>query len=279
MTGRVLVPALATLLWGQTAFAQPAAWRFRWQPGQVLVYRVEQQTQATEQANGSKVETKTRMKLVKRWQVLAVDAEGVATIQHSLVSLRIEATPPSGETLLFDSTAPDKSNPAMGEQLSKFVGVPLATLRLDTLGRLVEVKESKFGPASRFEAELPFAITLPTTTVRPGQSWQRDYQITLEPPQGTGEKYAAVQTHTCKRIEPTGISIGVQTELKALPQALADQIPLLRSLPQGEVLFDVRTGRVQRIELRVQKELKGHRGEGSNYHFESNYTEVYTGDR
>src|SRR5438128_4736886 len=148
---RTLVPALVVLCGVQTAPVQTTAWRFRWQAGQVLTYRAEQQTQAVEVLNGTRAETKTRTNLLKRWHVLSVDAAGVATVQHSLAALRIETITPSGETLLFDSANADKSSPPLREQLAKYVGVPLSTLRVDPWGRVVEVKESKFGPASRFE--------------------------------------------------------------------------------------------------------------------------------
>src|SRR5258708_633316 len=118
---RTLVPMLVLLSGVPSAFAQMAAWRFRWQAGQILTYRVEQQTQAVEVLNGTRAETKTKTNLLKRWHVLSVDAAGVATLQHSLAALRIETTTPSGETLLFDSASPDKSNPALREQMTKYV--------------------------------------------------------------------------------------------------------------------------------------------------------------
>src|SRR5581483_4551582 len=133
--------------------AQAPAARFRWQTGQVLTYRVEQNTQAAETVGSDKVETKTKLTLVKRWQVQAVDANGVATLQLSLAALRIETTPPNGEA-------------------------PLSVLRIDPRGRVVEVKESKFGPASRYENEPPFVLTLPEGALQPGQKWERAYKMT-----------------------------------------------------------------------------------------------------
>jgi hypothetical protein len=273
-----LTPVVVSLCGAQPAQAQ-AAWRFRWQTGQVLTYRVEQQTRSLEVDADGKVETKTKIRLVKRWQVLAVDKDGVATLSHSLVSLRLENTAPSGEVLLFDSADPAKSDPQLREQMTPLLGVPLSTLRVDGLGRLLEVKESKFGPASRYEAELPFLIVLPGAEAQPGQSWQRTYQITCEPPQGTGEKYAAMQTYTCKRVEGVGVYLELKTAMKTLPEALGDQVPLLRFQPEGEVVFDRRNGRLHAARLQVHKELKGHQGAGSSYLFESTYTEQYAGDK
>src|SRR5262249_59777489 len=92
---RALTAALVVLGAARAAPAQ-AAWRFRWQAGQVLTYPVEQQTRAVEVVGGSKSETKTKLSLIKRWKVLAVDAAGVATLQHSLDALRLETVAPHG---------------------------------------------------------------------------------------------------------------------------------------------------------------------------------------
>ncbi len=217
----------AALLLAPAAPAQTGAVRFRWQPGQVLTYRVEQATTASDVTADGKVETTTKLGNLKRWQVLAVDPQGVATLQLSLAALRIETTSPKGEVLLFDSANLDKSNPQMRDQLAQYVGPPLAVLRIDARGQVVEVKESKHGPASRFESEQPFVIALPEDGPKAGQSWERSYHVTLDPPQGTGEKYDAVQKYTCKAAGDA-VVITLSTALKTQPENVLDRVPLLQ---------------------------------------------------
>ncbi len=270
--------ALVVLVLAASAPAQSPP-RHRWQTGQVLVYKAEHATQAVDVVADTKVETKSLVKLTKRWQVLAVDAAGVATLQLSLDALRIEQTTPGGEPLVFDSADADKSNPEMRKQLTQFIGRPLALLRLDAAGRLVEVKESKFGPPSRFENELPFAVVLPPMMPAANQAWERAYKITLDPPQGTGEKFDAVQRYTCKSATAEALTIAVTSEVKAPPEAVKDRIPLLQVLPEGEIVFDVRAGRMRSAALKIDKELKGHQGEDSTYRFVSTYTERYSGEK
>jgi hypothetical protein len=272
------VMTLALLAAGQTARAQDG-WRFRWQNGQVLTYRVEQETKASEVTKDGKADTKTKMTLTKRWQVLSVDATGIATVQHTLLALRMETTTPSGETLVFDSANLDRSDEKLREQMGKFVGVPLATLRVDARGRVVEVKESKFGPASRFEAEPPFCAVLPGGAVQPEQTWERPYKITVEPPQGTGEKYDAVQTLKCVKVEGTGALLSLTTAMKTEPMSVADRMPLLQYQPEGQIVFDLAHGRLHQAKLTVAKVLTGHAGEGSSYSFQSSYVEQFVSDR
>jgi hypothetical protein len=263
----------AFLLLATAAPAQTAAWRFHWQPGQVLTYRVEQTSSVSQVIGPNKTETRTRLGLVKKWQVLGVDAAGVATLQMSLQSLRMETTLESGESLVFDSAAPDKSTPQLREQMAAYVGRPLVVLRVDTRGKVLEVKESKFGPASKYENETPFAITLPETMPASGQGWERKYQITLEPPAGTGEKYQAVQKYVPAGTAGSAVTVGVSTTLLTQPEAAADQTPLLQFQPDGEVVFDTRTGVVRSVSLHINREVPKHQGEDSSYRFQSTYSE------
>jgi hypothetical protein len=278
MIRREMATVLTVLAAAATVAAQ-APGRLRWQAGQVLVYKVEHATQVTDVTSDARIESKTRLALTKRWQVLDVDAAGVATVQLSLQSLVWEMTKPDGEVLRFDSAAPDKSPLEMRQSIGRYLNGPLAVLRLDTLGRVLEVKESRYGPASRFEVELPFAAVLPEKGLAPGASWERPYNITLEPPQGTGEKYAAVQHCTCKSVEGNAGVVAFTTALKAPPEALPDRIPLLDKLTEGEVVFDLGAGRMHRAVLRVDQELKDYMGQGSNYHVQTSYVEQYIGDR
>jgi hypothetical protein len=275
MIHRWVVAGLVAVLLTATSSAQAQTPRFRWETGQVLVYRVAQVTSASEVVEGSKAETTTKLNHTKRWQVLGVEPAGVATLQLSLTALRIETTTPRGEVILFDSANLEKSNPQMREQLAGFVGKPLAVLRMDGLGKVIEVKECKYGAASRFESEPPFVLVLPGMGPALAQGWERAYQITLEPPQGTGEKFDAVQKYVCKASDGGTATVSLTTLIPKLPMALADQIPLLQMQPAGEVVFDVQAGRLQSARLHVDKELKGHQGEGSSYHFQSNYTEEF----
>ncbi len=274
-----LLTMIAGLTVAATAPAQTASWQFRWQKGQVLTYRVEHITSATEVVGDNKSDSKTKLNLTKRWQVLDVDTAGIATLHLSLSALRLETTTPSGGILFFDSAAPDKGDAHMREELGRFVGQVLAVLRIDAQGRVIEVKESKHGTASRFESELPFIVVLPHEGPMADQNWERPYKITLEPPQGTGDKYDAVQKYLCKAVTNDRVTIAVTTELKTMPENVLDRVPLLQMQPEGEIVFDTQAGRLQKATLRIEKELMGHQGTGSSYRFQSTYTEEYVGEK
>jgi hypothetical protein len=277
---RTLIPAVAIVLaFGSAAPAQTAGCRFHWEKGQVLTYRVEHTTQATEVAGGQTNGFSSKLTLTKRWKVKEVDAGGIATLELTMPTMRHEITPPDGKTLVFDSTDLDKSDSAMKAELSKYVGTVLAVLRVDGFGRVVEVKESKHGPASKFESDLPFKLVVPAAEVKEGVAWEHNYKITLAPPQGTGEKFDARQTYTCKSIKDGAVVVAFTTTLLNPPENVADQRPLLPMQTEGEVVFDVGAGIMKSARVRIEKELKGYQGEGSSYRLQSDYKEEYAGDR
>lgn len=259
--GLVVVDALA---------AQEAPAAFRWQKGQTLTYKTQHVTAVEEFAEGSTVKSSSKVSIVKRWLVADVDAKGAATVQMSLVSLRNEQTRPNGEVLLFDSTMPDKGTPELREQMSKYVGQTVAILRVDTQGRILEVKQ---GPANKYEAEPPFAIVFPAVPLKEGLAWLRPFTVTLDPPFGTGQKYEATQKYACTKIVAGKATFTTANQFKSLPEATKDQVPLLQKMIEGQIVFDLQVGRLTEVQLNIDRTLTNHQGENSKYQFQSQYVE------
>ena len=92
--------------------------------------------------------------------------------------------------------------------------------------------------------------------------------VTLDPPQGTGEKYDAVQRYTCKASANSIATIAVTTEMKTQPDTASDRVPLLQKLVQGEVVCRGRQGSqplAQRVGVDQLQQAAGndeHRGHG-----------------
>src|SRR5437868_60517 len=159
MRGKRFLGAFVLVVVAAPAWAQTPA-RFQWRAGQALNYRVNETVHKIEVVDGQRTEATTKLRHLKQWKVLDVDAAGVATLELSLRAFRLEQPASGGDVLIFDSERPEQSDPQLREQLTKFVATPLGVVRVDGRGQLLEVRESKNGPASRFESQLPFLVTL-----------------------------------------------------------------------------------------------------------------------
>jgi len=277
---------LCTWLLSFTAVVMPETvpgrpdWRYHLQTGQVLSYAVTHSTAASETVGDDTVTTTTEVRMVKRWRILGPEQGKPGTkMALSLASLRIETITGKGETLLFDSANPDRSTSEMRDQLAGLVGPTLAVVRIDSSGKVLEIVECKHGSPRQFESEPPFRLVLPGAEVRGGTRWGRNYHITLDPPQGTGEKYDATQQYTLQKIQDGTAIIGMTTTIKNMPESPLDQVPLLQAEPQGELYYGVATGEYRGARLRIDKELLNHRGKGTSYRFQSVYKEDYVGAR
>jgi hypothetical protein len=248
--------------------------RFQWQANQTLRFHVEQTTTVREFADGQQTDTLTKMSLVKSWRVLEVDAGGVATIQLSLASLRLETRAPDGASSIFDSAKPDPMQPELNKEMSQYIDKPIATMRIDGKGNVVEVKESKFGPGSRYLSDLPFKMTLPEMGLQAGQTWERAYKTKLEPPHGAGETFDSLQKYTCHQTEKGMAVVTMTTTIQGQPESAADRIPLLPMQLEGTLYFDVNAGRYRGARLKLERTFENHRGDGSKYIFSTTFTEA-----
>ena len=98
----------------------------------------------------------------------------------------------------------------------------------------------------------------------------------LRPPQGSGQ-YEAAQKYVCTKTDANSAVIALKMHLRTQPPTVAEQIPLLQKQSEGEVVFDVRAGRLHRARLHIDRTLQNHQGPGSSYRFASRYTEQYVG--
>ena len=264
-----------TLLIAQAASAQ-TPWQFRFAKGQDLVYRVRHETAVAEVVSGpsgtpSTSESSSILDVVKRWKLVDVDAAGTATMELSIVRMRNEQKRPIGGDLLFDSENLEKSTPEL-KGMAKFLGTTIATIRIDRQGRVVEVKA---GPKGKYDAEPPFVMVLPEAQAAAGQSWSRAFTISLDPPLGAGEKHEAEQTAACSKIESGKATLTVSTKLKAIPESPQEQVPLIQKLLVGQVVFDLTAGRLESVQLSVDRTVENHQGKGSSYRFRTTYAEAY----
>jgi hypothetical protein len=270
MVRQAISALVLAVLFTPLASAQ-TAWQLRFQAGQDLVYRVRHETAVTEIVQGSASESSSTLDIVKRWKITDVDAAGTATMDQSIERMRNEQKRPGGDVLLFDSADLDKSTPEL-RGMAKFLGTTIASIRVDRQGRVVEVKS---GPKGKYEAEPPFVLVLPEAQATAGQSWSRPFTITLDPPLGAGEKHQAEQVAACSKIEGGKATLTVTTKLKAPPESPQEMVPLVQKLMQGQVVVDLAAGRIDSVQLAVDRTIENHQGKGSSYRFRTTYSETY----
>lgn len=241
--------------------------------GQKLRFQVDHQTEVTDTQGETKTTVKNLVQVTKVLEVAEVDpASKTFQIALKLEKLKMETVRPNGQVLAFDSEDPKSKDSPLGKSLAPLVGKDTARLKVDQLGRVLEVQSEQM-PAGRYEVEPVFLLVLPGRALKVGDNWQRAYNATLDPPAGTGEKVAMIQTYTVDGMEGGKARIRLSTAWKEEPKTVNDQMPLLQYLPEGMVVIDPATGLPLEANLKVEKEIKESTGANSSYRFQSVYKE------
>lgn len=248
--------------------------RFQFQHGQVLQYRVEQVSSATDSLGDYRTTVSTRVEQVKCWQVLNVEPDGTALMQLSLLKLKVSQRLPTGEVWEFDSTSPDLSHPLLRDRLGDYVGKRLAVLRVDPWGRIVEVRSSALVPADHYQVELPFVACLPGRELAVGQTWVRTFRIPVESSNKARNEVEAEQQFQVRGIHNNQIAIAFTTQFRDQPREALARLPLLQYQPQGEAVFDPQLGLVVSARYVSSGIVEGHQGDGSRYEFSSEIRET-----
>jgi len=255
------------------ATAQPPP-RFKWTANDTHTYKVTQHTLVRETTLDPKTEkpmtseARTSLMLTKKWLVKSVDEKGVATLEMTIAAMKNEFHKSDGTTIERDSANPDHA-----KEMAAYLNVPIVTVRVDSRGQIVEVKETKGGSAARLRAELPFRMILPDAAPAIGTAWDRAFTTKLDPPLGTGESYEFLQKFTVAANADGLLSASVETALKDPPKALAERVPLVPMLWTGNVYFNTRAGQYHAARLKVKASLPNYQGEGTKFEYESIYSE------
>lgn len=245
----------------------------RLEKGQKLRFQVDHQTEVTDTQGETRTTVKNLVRVTKRLEVLEADPDSkLFRIALVLEKLKMETVRPNGQVLSFDSEDSKSQESPLAKSLAPLVGKDTARLKVDHLGRVLEVQSEQM-PAGRYEVEPVFLIVLPGRGLKVGDNWQRAYNATLDPPAGTGEKIPMIQTYSVDGMEGGKARISLATSWKEEPKTANDQMPLLQYLPEGMVVIDSATGLPLEATLKVDREIKEPTGANSSYRFQSVYKE------
>ena len=270
-----------------SAYGQDAALRYRWVKGEEVRYRVSQQGTTTISGlpgMGEMTMDQSHVQVL-RLTVEDVATDGSATLRQTFESVRMELNSPAGKAV-FDSAAADKpTDPiavAIGATMSAMIGesitvvlVPtgavikvegmsrifdkiMKTLPQDPTGAQVfsQLKGTMSDDAMRSMFEQGFA-TFPDHAVKAGETWTGQFRMSL-PIIGT---VTTTRTSTLQGVESSnGTSIARIATMFAMRQDAEASPPgpmgmtakLADSKGEGEILFDIAKGRVQKTSSRSE---------------------------
>ncbi|MEI6240334.1 MAG: hypothetical protein WCR51_08085 [Planctomycetia bacterium] len=270
LVATILVVATCCLGPGTAVAADGVSLRYRFVPGEKIVMDVAHRalTETTIGATKQSVETSTDS--TKVWTVVAVDADGHATIEHSVDDVTMTSrTSDKGETRW--SSRDSGPVPPDYESVTQSLGVPLSRVEVDTTGRVLSRRDFKPTPPSS-TGDL-MVVPLPDEPATVGTEWTVPQEVVVEVPNGPRK---AVKTRLRYRVEALrdGVAtIHVDTTVLTPIDDPRLEARLLERIWDGEIEFDVARGRLLRRSTGVDRRVVGFSGPESSVRYKASLEE------
>jgi hypothetical protein len=274
MRGIVIAAALAAggLGWmpGTATGEESIRLRYRFRVGDRIDMDVAHRAVTETTMNGVTQTVETMTDSLKTWQVVAVDAAGRATLEHSVDDVVMTSrTSDKGEVRWASAGTADP--PPGYEGVRQSLGVTLARLVIDPTGRVLDRRELRPCPPAA-TGDL-VVVPLPDEPVTPGATWTIPQEVVVEAP-GAGRK--VVKTRLRYRLD--GIHDGLAT-IRVDTTVLTPvddprlEARLLERIWDGTIVFDVEAGRVVSRRTGIDRRVVGFGGPQSSVRYKSSLEE------
>lgn len=269
MRGWVLTVTLACCMQAAAA-TEPVLLRYRFRVGDRIDMQVAHRALTETTMNGVSQMVETQTDSTKTCRVIAVAADGRATIEYSVSAVTmLSRTSDKGEVRWASGGTDDPPPGYEGVPLS--LGVPLTRIVLDADGRVRDRRELRPCPPAA-TGDL-VVVPLPEEAVRPGHEWTVPQEIVLEAPEA-GRK--AVRVRLRYRLESVrdGLAtIAVDTTVLTPLDDPRLESRILERIWNGTILFDVEEGRVISRTTAIDRRVVGFGGPQSSLRYKASHEE------
>lgn len=266
---------LACVLAGTVA-AEPVTLRYRFHAGDRLPMRVEHRALTETTMNGTTQSVETMTDSTKTWMVVEVDADGTATLEHSVDDVTMTSRTSDRGEVRWASSGDDEPPPGY-EAVRPNLGVPLVRMRVAADGRVVDRRELRPCPPAA-TGDL-VVVPLPEAAVEIGAEWTVPQEVVIEVPAGPRK---AVRTRLRYRLEAVkdGIAtIAVDTTVLTPIDDPRLEARLLERIWDGEIRFDIAAGRVVSRRTAIDRRVVGFGGPQSSVRYKASLAETLSDPR
>jgi hypothetical protein len=281
-----LLLLLACVAAASPAAAQSVTLRYRWTKGESLTYRLTSQTDTTVTGmpGAGPMTLAQTMTQVLKFTAEDVTSDGVATLRQTFQSIKMQISGPAGK-VTYDTAAPNTNPNPMIEAMRRVLGAMAgesivvvmapdgAVQKIDGAAKILEkiaanlpqdpgadaitngMKAILTDDALKATLAQSFS-TLPAEPVKVGDTWRGQMSLGTE----IMGRIVGSSTYTLKAIEGTAdaplarIAAALVLKQESIPAPAGLQNLVMRlgdSKGDGEIVFEVAKGRIQRTTMRT----------------------------
>jgi len=244
---------------------------YRFRAGDHIDMRVSHRARTETTINETTQSVETVTDSLKRWTVVAVDAEGRATLEHSVDDVTMMSRTSDRGEVRWSSSQTDEPPPGY-ELVRQSLGVPLTRMLVDREGRVLDRVELRPSPPSA-TGDLVI-VPMPENAVSVGAEWTIPQEVVVEVPHGPRK---AVRTRLRYRLDDVAdgfATIRVDTTVLTPVDDPRLEARLLERIWDGTIVFDIAAGRVVSRRTGIDRRVVGFGGPQSSIRYRASLEET-----
>ena len=253
------------------AAGEPVMLRYRFKAGERIPVEVAHRALTETTMNGTTQAVETMTDSTKTWHVVAVDAAGTATLEHSVDDVTMTSRTSDRGEVRWASTS-DAEPPPGYETVRPSLGVPLVRMVVAADGRVIDRRELRPCPPAA-TGDL-VVVPLPEKAATVGEEWTIPQEVVIEVPNGPRK---AVRTRLRYRRDSVrdGIAtIAVDTTVLTPVDDPRLEARLLERIWDGTIRFDIEQGRVISRRTGIDRRVVGFGGPQSSVRYKASLEET-----
>jgi hypothetical protein len=267
LTGLLATPPVPA---GEAAAPPTVLLRYRFEAGDVLAARVAHRALTETTMNGVTQTVETMTDSTRSWTVVAVAESGEATIEQSVDDVTMTSRSSDRGEVRWSSG--DAADPPPGyEGVRQSLRVPLVRIRVSPDGRILERRELRPCPAAA-TGDL-VVVPLPEEAVPVGHEWTIPDEVVVEVPGGARKAVRTRLRYRLENVENGLATIAVDTTVLTPVDDPRLEARLLERIWNGEIRFDVETGRIVSRRTAIDRRVVGFGGPQSSVRYKASLEE------
>ncbi len=218
------------------------------------------------------VEQSSQSRTVSRkvWTVTEVASNGDMTFVHQVDSVDMSQRIGDGEEIHYNSKS-DTQPLEVFAKVAETIGKPIATVTISPSGQVVRRSEEPQG-ANLGMGDI--TIPMPDQAIQIGDQWETSREIRIRRPDGTPKTIKVRELYTLEKVSAGVASIAIRSEPLTPLTEPEVEAQVLQQLSNGQIRFDLDSGRLISKNLKWDKTVVGFSGAGSVMDYSARLDEV-----
>jgi hypothetical protein len=244
--------------------------RYNLRPKTKIVSEVTHLAKTNTKVNDVEQSSQSRTVSRKVWTVTEVASNGDMTFVHQVDSVDMSQKIGDGEEIHYNSKTETQPLEIFAK-VAETIGKPIATVTITPSGQVVNRSEEAQGSNLGMG---DITIPMPDQAIQIGDQWETSREIRIRRPDGTPKSVKVRELYTLEKVSAGVASISIRSEPLTPLTEPEVEAQVLQQISNGQIRFDLDSGRLISKNLTWDKTVVGFSGTGSVMDYSARLDEV-----